>query len=199
MEKYFIPVAHGTLEAIVSRSPQHKGIGIVCHPHPLYGGTMSNKVVSSIVKAWQALGLSTIHFNFRGVGESTGSFGNGDGEQDDLQAVIHWAEENLGEQPIYLGGFSFGAYVALKFCQRFKPAYLLLVAPPAQYEGFMSLQLPNCPCELIVAAQDEVVPTDQILAWASTQHFQRILNVPEASHFFHGKLIAIREFLEVKN
>jgi alpha/beta superfamily hydrolase len=199
MEKHFIPVAHGKLEAIVSRSTQQKAIGIMCHPHPLYGGTMSNKVVTSIVKAWQALGLSTIQFNFRGVGESTGSFDHGDGEQADLQAVIHWAEEAFGKQAIYLGGFSFGAYVALKFCQRFTPAYLLLVAPPAQYEDFMSLQLPDCSSELIVAEQDEVVPTDQILAWASNQPFQRILNVPEASHFFHGKLIAIKEFLEEKN
>src|SRR5436189_4416294 len=89
-------------------------IGVVCHPHPLYQGTMHNKVVTTIAKAWQEMGMSTLRFNFRGVGLSEGEYGHGEGEQEDLKAVLNWILEQFPNAKICLGGFSFGAFIAAK-------------------------------------------------------------------------------------
>ena len=192
-----IPVAHGFLQAMIQNTPNASAIAIMCHPHSLHGGSMSNKVVTTITKVWQSVNYHTIRFNFRSVGESTGAFDEGRGEQEDLAAVIAFAKEKWGDLPIVLGGFSFGAFVALSFCQHFIPQALWLIAPPAQYDGFAQLKTPQAAQNfLMVAENDEVVSTPDILHWANTQSFQSIITIPEASHFFHGKLLLLRDAIE---
>lgn len=87
-------------------------LGIICHPHPLHGGTMYNKVVTTLARTLQGLGLTTVRFNFRGVGKSQGEYDHGRGEIDDLLAVAAWLQKEMGHQEIWLAGFSFGAYIA---------------------------------------------------------------------------------------
>ncbi len=106
----------GKLEMVIGQpigKPIHHW-GIVCHPHSQFGGTMDNKVVTTLVKAFQNLGLNTVRFNFRGVGKSEGHYDNGDGELNDLLAVIEWVRKEHPDQSLWLAGFSFGAYVAQK-------------------------------------------------------------------------------------
>ncbi len=184
----------GQLEVIFTPNTGSIGV-IVCHPHPLYGGTMTNKVVTTLCKNFSELGYPTLRFNFRGIGQSAGEFDHGIGETADTLAVIHWLKIEHGIDTVILAGFSFGAFVALNACQHFTVKHLLLVAPPTEYPEFNHLTAPN-PWSLIVAAEDEVVSTPAILAWAQQQtppcHF---LSVEGASHFFHGKLAVLNEFI----
>ena len=133
-QKIFIPGPSGRLEAQVAgilpenqipRDVTPKTVGIICHPHPLYQGTMHNKVVTTLVRAWQSLGLATIRFNFRGVGESEGQYGDQIGEVEDLKAVIKWLAKQKAQNidkdkqrtqafQLCLGGFSFGSLISAK-------------------------------------------------------------------------------------
>src|SRR3990167_626391 len=101
--------------------------GIVCHPHPLHGGNMQNKVVTTLVKTFQYMGLTTIRFNFRGVGKSEGVFGHGKGELEDLLAVIEWVQQSNQGKKIWLAGFSFGAYVTAKAATQISVGQLITV------------------------------------------------------------------------
>jgi len=194
---HLIPTTHGQLELMVSEAMHSETTAIICHPHSQMGGSMNNKVVTTTTRAWQNLHYNTIRFNFRGVAASTGVFDHGIGEQEDLASVIDWAHTHLPSKQLILGGFSFGAFVALQFCQTTTPDMLLLIAPPTHYANFHKLHTPlHSKNFLIVAQADEVVSSPDILQWANTQHFQKILVIPEASHFFHGKLILLREWIE---
>jgi alpha/beta superfamily hydrolase len=194
---FLIPAHHGQLELMVAANDSAKTAAIICHPHSQLGGTMNNKVVTTVVRAWQELNFNTIRFNFRSVGESTGEFDHGEGEQEDLATVIAWAQAQFKPEKIILAGFSFGAFVALKFCQTYQPDALLLIAPPSQYPDFHSLHIPATKNFLIAAGDDEVVSTPDILQWAEAESegFQEIFVVTAASHFFHGKLLLLRDFL----
>jgi len=146
-------------------------IGVICHPHPLYQGTMNNKVVTTIAKAWQELGLPTVRFNFRGVGASEGSYGNGVGEIEDLQAVLAELQQQYPQVNFWLAGFSFGSFIALsvatqqRFPKRFPIQALLTVAPPVHHFDFLNLQIPPCPWLIIQGLLDTVVPADKVLSW----------------------------------
>lgn len=195
--RVFIPAPHGQLELMASTTLHSEVTVIISHPHSQMGGTMNNKVVTTVAQAWQLLSYNTVRFNFRSVGGSTGIFDHGEGEQEDLALVIDWALEHFKAKKCILAGFSFGAFVTLQFCQRFQPNGLLLIAPPTHYPNFSLLHTPaESKNMLIVAEADEVVSSTDILDWAKTQRFEKILVVPEASHFFHGKLILLRNFIE---
>jgi alpha/beta superfamily hydrolase len=195
-EQHFLIAAdHGQLELMAAESHEAKATAIICHPHSQMGGTMDNKVVTTVVRAWQQLAFNTIRFNFRSVGQSTGVFDSGEREQDDLATVIDWALAHFKQQKIILAGFSFGSFVALKFCQKYQPYSLLLIAPPSLYLGFHLLKLPPIQNFLIVAENDEVASTPDILQWAQTQAFEETFTVPDAGHFFHGKLLLLRDFI----
>src|SRR6185437_198476 len=110
-----ITFAEDSSQETKSHEASHlKIVGIICHPHPLHQGTMHNKVVTTIVRAWQKMGLATIRFNFRGVGQSEGTYGDEVGEVEDLKAVIHWLrrQQRGKELKLWLGGFSFGALIS---------------------------------------------------------------------------------------
>lgn len=201
-----IPGPAGTLETLITTTTHHrpdampeKCWGIICHPHPLFGGTMTNKVVTTIAKALFNLGIHTIRFNFRGVGNSAGQFDHGRGELADLLAVITWAQQNEAPQKIWLAGFSFGAYIAIKAATQCPSPIdaLITVAPPIDHFPLPNLPPILCPWILLQGEQDDVVSPTAVFAWAKTCHPQpTILRFPQAGHFFHGQLIELREQLE---
>lgn len=172
-------------------------IAVVAHPLPTMGGTMDNKIVTTLARTFAELGFATLRFNFRGVGESAGEFDSGNGEVEDMLAVIEHAKEAFGHLPLVLAGFSFGGYVAARATAHIhpQPHKLVLVAPAVG-----RFAMPHVPHNtlLIHGEHDEVIPLSDAFEWARPQHLP-IVVFPEAGHFFHGRLnqlkqIVLREF-----
>lgn len=188
----------GKLEMAVglAHKPERDGWGIVCHPHPLYGGTMDNKVVTTLTKTFQAMGLSTVRFNFRGVGRSEGHYDAGKGELEDLLAVIAWARKEKLKREIWLAGFSFGAYIATKAATEYPITRLVTIAPPVTHFHMALLPPITCPWILVQGEQDDVVPAEEVYAWVRQRDPQpEVIKFPTAGHFFHGQLGELRETL----
>jgi len=163
--------------------------GVVCHPHPLYGGTMDNKVVHTLARAMLECGAPAFRFNFRGVGASGGTFDHGRGEADDLAAVVAEGRRRFPSAKLWLGGFSFGAFVALRAAARVAPDKLVAVAPPVARFDLGEVAHPDCDWMLAQGDADEVVPSAEVLAWAEKQpHEPRLHVLAGAGHFFHGRL-----------
>jgi alpha/beta superfamily hydrolase len=170
---------------------------IICHPHPLYGGTMQNKVVSALARAFQNLGLRTVRFNFRGVGKSSGSHDEGRGEAADVIELAKWLQTLFPNNALWLAGFSFGGFVAASVAAQFPVAQLISVAPQAS--RFLSPVLPpiTCPWLIIQGEKDEVVSPQELYAWIETlEHKPQLIRLPDAGHFFHGQLLKLRESIE---
>lgn len=167
------------------------GMALVCHPHPLHGGTMDNKVVQTMARAFVLEGWRAVRFNFRGVDGSQGQWDEGRGEIDDALAVAsHWRRD---DEPLALAGFSFGAYVASQARVRLGVAGgpVVLVAPAVG--RFPCADVPAD--ALVVHAQaDDVVPLPQVLDWALPQLLPVVV-VPGGGHFFHGQLPLLRSIL----
>lgn len=189
-----------------SENGEQKFVGIICHPHPLHQGNMDNKVVTTILRAWRNLGLATIRFNFRGVGKSTGTYGEGVGEIEDLKAVEAWVLKKQPSAAIWLGGFSFGTFVATAVAaeQGTQISALLTIAPPVQHvefdKFFERMPLPSCPWIIIQGDQDEIVPSDRVIAWFEKNKKKKndlaLIVMEGASHFFHGRLIELQNHIE---
>ena len=182
----------GVLEAAVDSSVGPAiATAVVCHPHPLQQGAMSNKVVTTVARAFARLGADAVRFNFRGVGKSAGSYAGGVGEQDDALAVVGWCRERWPGRPLYLGGFSFGASVALSVAARVAPAGLVTVAPPVdRLRG--SFVAPRCPWLLVHGEADDVVPLAPVLEWSrGLASPPKMVLLPGVGHFFHGSLAAL--------
>jgi len=163
--------------------------GVVCHPHPLFGGTMDNKVTHVLARSMMECGAPAFRFNFRGVGASGGAFDNGRGETGDLAAVVAEGRRRFPGAALWLGGFSFGAFVALRGAKDLAPAKLVAVAPPVARFELGSVASPDCDWMLAQGDADDVVPPEAVLAWAAEQPRQPRLHVlAGAGHFFHGKL-----------
>lgn len=161
------------------------GIALVAHPHPLQGGTLHNKVVQTLAKAFFGLGYGVARFNFRGVGASAGHFDGGEGETDDALATLAHAQEMWGATlPVTLAGFSFGSYVQTRVAERVPAQRLVLVGPAVK-----RFPLSAVPADTIVihGEQDEVVPLSDVLDWARPQELP-IVVFPGCGHFFHGRL-----------
>nr|WP_080775280.1 alpha/beta fold hydrolase [Coxiella burnetii] len=153
-------------------------------------------VVTTLAKALDELGLKTVRFNFRGVGKSQGRYDNGVGEVEDLKAVLRWVEHHWSQDDIWLAGFSFGAYISAKVAYDQKVAQLISVAPPVFYEGFASLTQMASPWLIVQGDQDEVVPFEQVKAFVNQISSPvEFVVMSGASHFFHGRLIELRELL----
>ena len=188
----------GQLETIIScpESFNTDYMAIICHPHSLHGGTMTNKVVTTLAKACSLLSLCSVRFNFRGVGNSDGKFDHGKGETEDLLAVEAWLQQAYPNAKIILAGFSFGSYVAYRAAAQCMPAQLISIAPPVVNFQFDGLPIPDCPWLLVQGEQDEVVSSDAVFAWGDTlPSTATMVRVPNASHFFHGKLIDLRHIV----
>jgi len=165
---------------------------VICHPHPEYGGTMDNKVVTTAARAAREAGLDSLRFNYRGVGQSEGAYGDFDGECDDFDAIMRWVTENTAKKRILLAGFSFGsAVVANRFGSVEGLEHLLLLAPPTERYTY-----PNqfsAPVTVVQGAEDEVVNSKNVTRWAEGLEtpFEYLL-MGQCSHFFHGRLIDLR-------
>lgn len=175
-------------------------VGVVCHPHPLYGGTMQNKVVHTLARAMQELGVPTVRFNFRGVGGSDGAYDGGVGELDDALAVCAWARRRWQCETLWLAGFSFGSAVALQAAPIVQPRAVLTVAPPVGRIIVTPLERPACPWLVVQGDHDELVDVAQVRKWVGDFAPPPRLEVLEgAEHFFHGRLgelrAAVIEFL----
>ena len=189
-----LSVAVDTIEGLPPR-----GLAVVCHPHPLHGGTMDNKVVQTVARALAQRGWRTVRFDYRGVRESAGTYDEGRGETEDALAVIA-AHRVLGE-PLVLAGFSFGGFVAASAAARMaeaeRPQRLVLVGPSTE-----NFTVPAVPADTLVihGEHDDVVPLSATLDWARPQALPVVV-VPGAGHFFHGQLpllksLVIRHFAE---
>ncbi len=187
----------GALELAVDPSecePRLPVVAIVCHPLPTEGGTMHNKVVTMAARAFRELGIDTVRFNFRAVGGSAGSFDEGDGEADDLRTVARWVRGERPGSALWLAGFSFGAYVALRAADSLQPALMLSIAPPVGRSWeFSTITLPTCPWLVIQGEADEVVDPATVFAWIeSLPQPPQLVRMPDTSHFFHRKLLDLR-------
>lgn len=187
----------GQLEAVLTtpNATPLKYIGIVCHPHPLHGGTMNNKVVHTLVKTFRDLGMTTLRFNYRGVGNSAGSYDNGIGETDDVLAIIEYVKQNFPDHKICLAGFSFGAYVSLRASTQTPIHLLISVAPPVTNYEINNL-IPKCPWIVVHGDKDELFEINAVIDWIAKLTPQpEFIRIVDASHFFHGKLIELRSEL----
>jgi hypothetical protein len=182
---FFIDGPAGQLEAAATLpGGDCRGIALIAHPHPLYGGTMDNKVVTTLAKTLSRCGLAALRLNFRGVGRSAGEFDHGLGETDDMLALAAHARRELGDLPLTLAGFSFGAYVQTRVRMQLEARQLVLVAPAVK-----RFEVGSVPADTVVihGEADEVVPLADVLDWARPQGLPLTV-VPGASHFFHGQL-----------
>jgi alpha/beta superfamily hydrolase len=190
----------GRLEATVDvpeAARARAGVAILCHPHPLHGGTLRNKVVTMLDRSLRELGLATVRFNFRGVGASEGSFDEGDGEMQDLLAVAQWVQRVRPGDALWLAGFSFGAYVAAKAARHLPVRQLILIAPPVQKYPIAALPHPPCPWLVVQGEDDEVVDPQAVFDWvANTLDAPVLVRMPQTGHFFHRKLMDLRGALK---
>ncbi|OHE84785.1 MAG: alpha/beta hydrolase [Lysobacterales bacterium RIFOXYD1_FULL_69_11] len=189
----------GAIEAIVEAAEGHARplVAVLCHPLPTEGGTMHNKVVTIAARALRESGAATVRFNFRGVGQSEGTFDDGNGEADDLRAVVAWVRRQRPDAKLWLAGFSFGAYVSLKVAAELKPDMLISIAPPAgRGWEFDAITPPDCPWLVIQGEADEIVDPAAVYAWLDglkgLKHTPELVRMPETSHFFHRRLMDLR-------
>jgi uncharacterized protein len=188
----------GPIESLIEQ-PHGAAAGIVavcCHPHPLYGGTMQNKVVHTLARAAQDQGVTSLRFNFRGVGASGGKYDDAVGETDDAIAVADWCRRELGADRLWALGFSFGSYVAFRLAAARDARLLVTVAPPVQRFDFTQLQVPPCPWLVVQGDADEVVNHEAVLDWTrALEPAPEVEILPGAEHFFHGRLTAVRSLV----
>jgi alpha/beta superfamily hydrolase len=191
----------GAIEAILDAPdagvPEQPVVAVFCHPLPTGGGTMHNKVVTMGCRALRELGVATLRFNFRGTGASEGTFDHGDGESDDLRAVVAWVRAHRPGHLLWLAGFSFGAYVSLRCAAELQPRLLVSVAPPAGRSwDFDAMPLYTGPWIVIQGEADEIVEVDKVYRWleriAELRQPPELVAIPDSSHFFHGKLMDLR-------
>jgi uncharacterized protein len=184
----FIAGPAGRIECAVDKPEgSSRGIALIAHPHPLFGGTLDNKVVQTLARALLELGYETWRPNFRGVGETEGVHDEGRGELEDLEAVL----KKIQTEKFVLAGFSFGASLVARLAERVKPEWLVLVglgltrlmAPPVA-EGTLVIHGEN----------DDTVPLGAVLDWARPQELPVVL-VPGADHFFHRKLHILKRIV----
>ena len=188
----------GLIECAIDRpAVPPRGLAVVCHPHPQFGGTLDNKVVQTIARACLELGWASVRFNFRGVGASAGVWDEGRGEIDDALAVVATfrSRDEFAGVSFMLGGFSFGGYVAVAASQRLdagqRPSRLVLVGPSTEKQTVAAV-----PADTLVihGESDDVVPLAATLAWARPQNLPVIV-FPGVGHFFHGQLALLKKVI----
>ncbi|MFJ9532180.1 alpha/beta hydrolase [Herbaspirillum sp. NPDC101396] len=200
-QAFLIPGAVGQLEcALDLPDPEQfaapRGLALVAHPHPLYGGTMDNKVAQTLARSFLALGYATVRMNFRGVGKSEGVHDNGNGETDDMALLLAHMRTQYPDLPLALGGFSFGTFVQAQLQQR-----LIAAGTPAERLALVGTAagkwpMPPVPADtiLIHGELDDTIPLTAVLDWARPQELPVIV-IPGADHFFHRKLQHIKNLI----
>jgi alpha/beta superfamily hydrolase len=198
-ERLLLPGAAGLVETLVE-SPQAapRAVAVCCHPHPLFGGTMTNKVIHTVARSFVASDAITIRFNFRGVGLSEGAHAGGDGETEDVIGLATWARNRWPGLPLWLAGFSFGAWVALRAQTVLQPSLLVTVAPPVGRWDFSKIDAPRCPWLVVQGSKDELVDATAVEGWLFSLKGRSVVPpqmflLPEADHFFHARLHDVRD------
>lgn len=197
-QNFIIDGPAGALELLtmLPRQVLRDEIAVICHPHPLFGGTMHNKVVHTLARTFKEMGMRSVRFNFRGVGASQGSYAEGIGETDDLLAVMQWVKQINPKTVFWLSGFSFGSYVAARATKSLLPAQLISIAPPIENFNFNPLMPIECPWLVVQGELDEVVSAQAVFDWiAQLPVPPQLIRMPEATHFFHGQLIEMQKLL----
>ena len=168
-----------------------RSIAVVAHPLPIMGGTMDNKVVTTLARAFVELGFATLRFNFRGAGESAGAYDEGNGETLDAIAAANFMRGKFPDLPLICAGFSFGGYVQARAAVELQPQQLVLAAPAVG-----RFAMPDVPADtlLIHGDLDEVVELQEVLQWARPQHLPVIV-LAGAEHFFHGRLAQLKHIV----
>jgi alpha/beta superfamily hydrolase len=204
LEKLLIPGPSGVIQAVIEDPRETVDAGpsafaVVCHPHPLHGGTMDNKVATTLARTFHELGVPTIRFNFRGVGESAGVHDEGRGEVDDALAVAAWGRTRWPQAALWLSGFSFGGRIALAASSRpeagavarlvtIAPAFTRFHASPAEVHA------PSCPWLIVQGDADDVIPAGEVAEFAARiEPAPSFELLPGVGHFFHGNLNLLRE------
>ena len=185
----------GTLECAIDSPPEGspRGVAVLCHPHPLHGGSLDNKVVQTLARSLVQLGYTSVRFNFRGIGASQGQWDEGQGEIGDALAVV--AAHRVAGLPLVLGGFSFGGYVASQAAARLgdgaNAERLVLVGP-----AVVNFQMAAVPKDtlLVHGELDEIVPLVAVFDWARGQTLPVVV-VPGSGHFFHGQLALLKQIV----
>ncbi len=216
-ERFALDGAAGTLECALDlpdamQFPQPLGLALVAHPHPLYGGTMDNKVAQTLARAFVALGYATARMNFRGVGKSSGTYDEGRGETDDMLVLLRHMRQQYPTVPLALAGFSFGTFVQAQLQRRLMAAHaenatgaatpaadaLPLPAERLALVGSAAGKwaMPDIPADtiLIHGELDDTIPLQAVFDWARPQDIP-VLVIPGADHFFHRKLHHIKNLV----
>ena len=208
-ERALIDGAAGKIEVAATLPPEPRAVGVIAHPHPLYGGTMDNKVITTLSKVFVEAGIAAYRFNFRGVGATEGTHDEGRGETGDMLAVIEHARARFPGLALYLAGFSFGGAIATRASGRADFERLVLVAPGFRRiteAGMGEAPDPNDPAlgeigrhtwtnTLVIHGDlDETVPLEDSISWATPREVP-VTVVPGGEHFFHRKLHILREIV----
>jgi alpha/beta superfamily hydrolase len=196
----------GAIDALLDAPHEVRGIALVCHPHPLFGGANTNKVAHTLARTFRDLNYATVRPNFRGVGGSDGTHDEGNGETEDMLSVIAWAQSRWGMLPLALTGFSFGAYVQSKVARRLDgtptpPSRVALVGTPCgemigSDRYYDTDHLPKEPQTLLIHGEkDNTCSLQNVFDWAGEQDLP-VSVVPGADHFFGGRLHVLRRIIE---
>ena len=200
-KKFFITGAAGQLECAVNLPDPEvfaapRGLALVAHPHPLFGGTMENKVVQTLARSVVSLGYITVRMNFRGVGQSEGDHDAGIGETDDMESLLQHMRQTYPDLPLVLAGFSFGTFVQSRLNQRLLAAQqsvqkLILVGAAAG-----KWAMPDIPQDtiLIHGELDDTIPLSAVFKWLRPQDIPVVV-IPGADHFFHKRLPLIKKIV----
>jgi len=196
-QEYPIDGPVGPLEALIE-TPQDRArnaVAVLCHPHPLYGGALTNKVVHTVARAFQDLGAETVRFNFRGVGKSAGTHDGGPGELEDALAVVAFARARNPGCTLWLAGFSFGGMIAFQCAQREPAGWLVTVAPALRnFPSAGASSRPQCPWLIVQGDADELVDARDSANWAASFEPPPVLRLfSGGEHFFHGRLNELYE------
>lgn len=176
-------------------------LAVLGHPHSLQGGTMNNKVVTTMARVFRQLGITSIRFDFRGVGQSAGMYDSGIGESEDMLDIVSVCDRP--ELTVFFAGFSFGSYVAFRALCAYQTQYahrtaLISIAPPVHHYDYTPALAPNTPWLVVQGLADEVVPEALVTDFVQLRHPSPHLEYfADTGHFFHGKLIELKSLLLV--
>jgi alpha/beta superfamily hydrolase len=198
-ERTMLAGAAGDIETLIELPdpdlyPQPRAVAVCCHPHPLFGGAMTNKVIHTVARSFVANGAIALRFNFRGVGASAGVHDAGQGELADLIRVVEWARARWPSLPLWLGGFSFGAWMVLRAHALLAPQLVVTIAPPVGRWSFDDVQKPHCPWLVVQGSKDELVEAQAVRSYAHMlDPSVDYVEIEGADHFFHGRLHEVKD------
>ncbi len=185
----------GQLEVVLTVPEQIKDkfVAFIGHPHSLQGGTMNNKVVTTLVRVFKELGIPSLRFNFRGVGQSAGAYNGGIGESEDMIALVTSWQKEQPDSKLLFAGFSFGSYVAYRAAGQLDSTLLITIAPPVHHYDYTEYNPQPMPWLIIQGDADEVVPYSLVMNYAQQASPSiPVIEFADTGHFFHGKLIELK-------